>query len=87
MMVAAASAATVLGLIGLTSTTASAAPTSLLVPQSTAFAILGHSCGGIQEKTYGSAFDVTTGYPDGDAYLLTRCSSGGRGGGSTTYSA
>src|SRR5581483_8140302 len=40
----------VLILFGLGAATVSAAPVSLLLSQSTAFAILGHSCGGIQEK-------------------------------------
>src|SRR5579871_1310978 len=62
-------------------------PISLVVPQSNAFAVLGHSCGGIQENVFGSQFDPSTGYPDGDAYVWTTCSAGGRGGHSTTYSA
>src|SRR5262249_13735422 len=62
---------------------------SLVLPQSTAFSILGHSCGGIQEKTYVSGFAPTTGYPTGYAYMQTRCGGSGRGGGYhvTTYSA
>jgi len=65
------------------------APISLLVPQSTAFSVLGHSCGGIQEKVFATGFDATSGYPTGDAYLSTTCGGSGRGGGyhSTTYSA
>jgi hypothetical protein len=66
---------------------ASASPVSLLVPQSTGFTILGHSCGGIQQNDFGSSFDPASGYPDGDVYLWTTCSSGGRGGHHTTYSA
>lgn len=68
--------------------TASAA-VSLLLPQSTAFSILGHSCGGIQEKAYVSGFTSTTGYPTGYVYIQTRCGGSGRGGGykTTTYSA
>jgi hypothetical protein len=63
-------------------------PTRLLLPQSTAFAILGHSCGGIQE-TVAAGFDVTNGYPTGQVNLSTRCGGSGRGGGyqTTTYSA
>jgi len=63
--------------------------TSLLVPQSTAFSALGHSCGGIQEQAFATGFDATTGYPTGDVYLQTRCGGSGRGGGyhTTTYSA
>jgi cysteine-rich repeat protein len=66
-----------------------ALPTSLLVPQSTAFAVLGHSCGGIQEQAFATGFDAVSGYPTGDVYLSTRCGGSGRGGGyhTTTYSA
>ncbi len=32
-------------------------PTKLLLPQSFAFAILAHSCGGIQEQVYATGFD------------------------------
>jgi hypothetical protein len=69
--------------------TAAAAPAPLLLPQSTAFSVLGHSCGGIQEKGYATGFDAASGYPTGDVYLSTRCGGSGRGGGyhSTTYSA
>src|SRR3954468_10358802 len=68
---------------------AAAAPTSLLLPQSTAFAILGASCGGIQEQAYATSFDPLGGYPVGAVYLSTRCGGSGRGGGYhvTTYSA
>lgn len=66
-----------------------ASATSLLVPQSTAFSVLGHSCGGIQEQALATGFDPTSGYPIGDVYLQTRCGGSGRGGGyhTTTYSA
>ena len=53
-------------LCGVGASTASAAPVSLVLPQSTAFAILGHSCGGIQEKAYVTGFDAVSGYPTGD---------------------
>jgi hypothetical protein len=68
---------------------ASAAPIQLLLPQSSAFAVLGHSCGGIQEKTYATGFDAASGYPAGDVYLSTSCGGSGRGGGyhTTTYTA
>ena len=61
----------------------------LLLSQSTAFAILGHSCGGIQEKAYATGFDSVSGLPTGDVYIQTRCGGSGRGGGyhTTTYSA
>jgi cysteine-rich repeat protein len=66
-----------------------ASPTSLLVPQSVAFSVLGHSCGGIQEQAFATGFDATSGFPTGDVYLSTRCGGSGRGGGyhTTTYSA
>lgn len=65
------------------------AATSLLVPGGTAFAVLGHSCGGIQQQALATGFDATTGDPVGDVYLQTRCGGSGRGGGyhTTTYSA
>src|SRR5690349_4016024 len=68
---------------------AAATPVQLLLPQANAFAVLGHSCGGIQEKTYATGFDPASGYPAGDVYLSTRCGGSGRGGGyhTTTYSA
>ncbi|HVT78137.1 MAG TPA: IPT/TIG domain-containing protein [Acidimicrobiales bacterium] len=68
---------------------AASSPVQLVVPQSNAFAILGHSCGGIQEQVYANGFDPSSGYPSGDAYLSTRCGGSGRGGGyhTTTYSA
>ena len=62
-------------------------PVSLLVPQSNAFAILGHSCGGIREQVYATGFDPASGYPTGDVYLSTTCSSGGRGSPPVKYSA
>src|SRR5215468_9670800 len=64
-------------------------PIPLVVSQSTAFSVLGHSCGGIQEKAYATGFDPTSGFPTGDVYLSTSCGGSGRGGGyhTTTYSA
>lgn len=62
-------------------------PTGLLLPQSDAFAILGHSCGGIQERVYASGFDPATGYPTGAVYLSTTCSTGGRGSPTATFTA
>jgi hypothetical protein len=69
--------------------TAEAAPTSLVLSQASAFSILGHSCGGIQEKVYATGFASGTGYPTGEVYMSTRCGGSGRGGGggSTLYSA
>lgn len=54
------------------------APINLVLPQSSAFAILGHSCGGIQEQSVPTGFDAS-GYPTGVVSLKTTCSSGGRG--------
>ncbi len=60
---------------------------SLVLSQSAAFSILGHWCGGIQEKVYATGWHATTGDPVGDVFMSTRCGGTGRGGGSTTYSA
>ncbi len=62
-------------------------PVKLLVPESLAFGILGHSCGGIQEKAYVTDFDPSTGNPAGYVYLSTTCSTGGRGSRPATFSA
>jgi hypothetical protein len=64
-------------------------PVGMILPQSDAFAILGHSCGGIQEQVYATGFDPATGYPTGNVNLSTRCGGSGRGGGyhTTTYTA
>lgn len=62
-------------------------PVSLLLPQSTAFAILGHSCGGIKEQVYATGFNPTNGYPTGEVTLSTTCSTGGRGSRPATFTA
>ena len=54
-------------------------PTQLLLPQSTAFAILGYWCGGIEEQVYATGFDPTNGYPTGNVDLKTSCSAGRAG--------
>jgi hypothetical protein len=61
-------------------------PIRLYLEQGAAFAVLGHSCGGIQEKVYVRGF-ASSGYPEGNAELETRCGGSGRGGGggTTTY--
>jgi Fibronectin type III domain len=66
---------------------AAAAPIQLILPQGNAFAVLGHSCGGIQEQTYATGFAAAG--PTGVVYASTRCGGSGRGGGyhTTTYSA
>ncbi len=63
-------------------------PTSLVLPESTAFAILGHSCGGIQEQV-SAGFADTNGHPTGVVDLSTSCGGSGRGGGyhTTKYTA
>jgi hypothetical protein len=68
--------------------TASASPIRLYLSEGAAFATLGHSCGGIQQKVYVTGFDAN-GYPTGNVYLETRCGGSGRGGGYkvTTYTA
>ncbi|HEX9048079.1 MAG TPA: hypothetical protein VF988_13725, partial [Verrucomicrobiae bacterium] len=59
-------------------------PSVLILPQGMAFAILGYSCGGIQEHV-SAGFDVTNGYPTGVVDLSTTCGgSGVDGGGHTT---
>ena len=62
-------------------------PAALLLPQSLAFGILGHSCGGIKEQTYVTGFDPATGYPTGNVHLSTTCSTGGRGSRPATFTA
>jgi len=54
-------------------------PTQLLLPQSTAFAILGYDCGGISEQVYATGFNPTNGYPTGNVDLRTSCSTGKAG--------
>ena len=59
-----------------------AGPIRLVLDQGAAFSLLGHSCGGIQEQVYATGFGAGPGgYPEGDAYLSTRCGGSGRGGG------
>jgi hypothetical protein len=85
-MLRASLAAALVALVAAASAQA-ANPTSLLLPQSTAFSILGRSCGGIQEQSYATGFAPDTGRPQGDVHLQTRCGGSGRGGGykTTTY--
>lgn len=66
--------------------TAAAEPTRLYLDQGSAFAILGHSCGGIQENVYVRGF-ASNGYPQGNVEMSTKCGGSGRGGGykTTTY--
>jgi hypothetical protein len=74
--------------LGFAPAAGAAASVQLLLSQSAAFALLGHSCGGIQERVYATGF-AASGLPAGDVYMQTRCGGSGRGGGykTTTYSA
>lgn len=88
MTTAAVSAAVLLGAAGTGSAVAGATtPIPLLLPQGAAFSVLGHSCGGIQEQAFATGFDATSGYPVGDVYLKTTCSTGGRGSRPATFTA
>jgi hypothetical protein len=80
--------ASALTCLGLASAAGAATRTQLVLDQSAAFSILGHSCGGIQEQVYATGFGPG-GFPQGDVYMQTRCGGSGRGGGyhTTTYSA
>ena len=82
-----AGASALVGLAGVASATP--APVALTLNQSQAFAILGASCGGIQETVTTNGFDPATGYPTGVVQMKTSCGGSGRGGGyhSTTYTA
>ncbi len=73
--------------LGLASEAGAATPTRLVLSQSAAFSMLGHSCGGIQEEVFATGF-ASNGYPAGDVYMSTKCGGSGRGGGykTTTYS-
>jgi hypothetical protein len=84
IVVACACALAVLGIVVASAGPAAAAPLSLALQQGYAFSILGHSCGGIQEKPYATGFASGTGYPTGDVYLSTRCGGSGHAGGGTT---
>jgi len=83
-----AAAAVSTALCAATAGGASAATIPLQMSQGAAFAVLGHSCGGIQEKVYVTGF-ATNGYPQGNVSMQTRCGGSGRGGGyhTTTYTA
>jgi hypothetical protein len=65
---------------------AAANPIRLYMDQGAAFSVIGHSCGGIQEKVYVRGF-APNGYPQGNVELSTSCGGSGRGGGggTTTY--
>jgi len=71
---------------GVLASSAMANTLQLTMSQGAAFAVVGHSCGGIQEKVYETGFGAN-GYPKGNVSLSTTCGGSGRGGGghSTTY--
>lgn len=73
--------------VGSVGAAGAATPTPLNLPQGLAFAVLGHSCGGIGEQSFATGFDPTSGYPVGDVYLSTTCSTGGRGSHPATFTA
>ena len=69
----------VLGVVvGIVLPAAASTTIPLTLQSGPAFGILGYSCGGIAEQVYGTGFDAN-GFPTGDVYLSTSCSSGGRG--------
>jgi hypothetical protein len=80
------SALILLGALGLAAAAGAATTGQLFMNQSAAFAVLGHSCGGIKEQVYAQGF-ASSGYPAGDAYLSTTCSTGGRGSKPATFTA
>src|SRR5665213_1722898 len=78
------------GLVGLGGVAGAAStPMALDLTGSQAFAILGASCGGIQETVFANGFDPTSGFPTGVVDLKTTCGGSGKGGGyhSPTYTA
>jgi hypothetical protein len=74
--------------LGVAAAAQAAGPYQLALDQGSAFAVLGHSCGGIQEESFATGF-APSGYPQGIVNLSTRCGGSGRGGGykTTTYTA
>ena len=72
--------------LGVGTASAAASPVRLFLSGGGAFAVLGHWCGGINQKVYATGF-ASNGYPTGAAYLSTTCSSGGRGSHPVTYTA
>ena len=84
-------AAIVVGMAWVGSAAAVTLPIQLLVPQGTAFSVLGYDCGGIGESAYATGFDTSidpaAGYPTGDVLLTTTCNGSGRGGHSSTHTA
>jgi hypothetical protein len=72
--------------LGVGTASAAASPVHLFLSGNGAFAVLGHWCGGINQKVYATGF-AGNGYPTGAEYLSTTCSSGGRGSKPVTYTA
>jgi hypothetical protein len=88
LVLVAAVAMTGLGLVGAEGVaSATSTPIPLNLPQGDAFAVVGHSCGGIQETVGTTGFDPSSGFPTGVVGLSTSCGGSGKGGGghSTTY--
>src|SRR5271165_708210 len=85
---AAAVSATVMLCLIAGAASAAAPPLRLSLSEYGAFAVLGHWCGGISQKVYGTGF-AGTGYPTGAEFLSTTCGGSGKGGGGghTTYTA
>jgi len=71
---------------GLASAASAASPIRLYLSEGAAFSILGHWCGGIQQRVYATGF-ASNGYPTGNVSMSTTCGGSGKGGGghSTTY--
>jgi hypothetical protein len=72
--------------LGVGAASAAGSPVHLFLSGNGAFAVLGHWCGGINQKVYATGF-ASNGYPTGAEYLSTTCSSGGRGSKPVTYTA
>lgn len=72
-----------IALCAATAASASASTINLEMNQNAAFSALGHWCGGIKEKVYGTGF-APNGYPQGNVFMETKCGGSGRGGGGST---
>jgi hypothetical protein len=81
-------AAAILASVALAASAQASTTTRLVMSEGAAFAVLGHSCGGIQEQVYVRGFGAK-GYPIGNVHMQTSCGGSGRDGGghTTTYTA
>ncbi len=88
LLVVASAACAAIGCLAGAASASASSPIQLVLDQGAAFAVLGHSCGGIQEESWVTGF-APSGYPQGVVRLQTRCGGSGRGGGykTTTYTA